>query len=260
MLNNKTLLPFSTLSSCPAISHLAFADDVVIFINGSKSSLNVLMNFLAAYEVESGHCINKSKSCFIVSEKVAATRIQTVADVTGYSQKSLPIKYLGCQLFVGRKKIVYFNDIVFKLEKKLAGWKGNLLSSGGRLILIKHVLQSLPVHILAAFDPPKAIINRMEAIFANFFGGQREEGQKFHWVNWRKCCLPTEEGGLGVRGFEDICSAFAYKLWWNLRINQYLWAYFMHGKYVKQKHLLDCQKPTACSSTWSRVMKVKKAS
>lgn len=95
--------------------------------------------------------------------------MQTVAEITGCSKKTLPIKYLGCQLFVGRKKTAYFNEIIFKLEKKLAGWKGKLLTSGGRLTLIKHVLQSLPVHILADFDPPKAIINRVEAIFDHFF-------------------------------------------------------------------------------------------
>lgn len=57
MLQSKAILPFSTPSSCHAVSHLAFADDVVIFTNGTRNSLVALMNFLDAYEVESGHCI-----------------------------------------------------------------------------------------------------------------------------------------------------------------------------------------------------------
>lgn len=46
MLQNKVLLTFSTPSNCPAISHLAFADDVVTFTNGARNSLTALMDFL----------------------------------------------------------------------------------------------------------------------------------------------------------------------------------------------------------------------
>lgn len=86
-------------------------------------------------------------------------------------------------------------DIVQKVEKKLAGWKGKLLAPCGRLILIKHVLQCVPLHILA--EPPKTIISRIESIIANFFWGTSEEGSKYHWVKWMSC-FPMNEGGLGI--------------------------------------------------------------
>ena len=72
---------------------------MIIFVNGSTVSLARIMQFLSKYEEESGHAINKSKSCFIVSEKMAANRVQSIATATGFVQKKLPIKYLGCLLF-----------------------------------------------------------------------------------------------------------------------------------------------------------------
>ena len=42
----RTVQPFHSPRGCPLISHLLFADDTVIFTNGSSKSLSTLMNFL----------------------------------------------------------------------------------------------------------------------------------------------------------------------------------------------------------------------
>ena len=136
------------------------------------------------------------------------------------------------------------------MKKKLAGWKGRLLSHGGRLILIKRVLQILPTHIFAAFTPPKSIINRLERIMANFFWGKGEGGLKYHWVKWDDCCRPTKEGGIGLRKFEDICSAFAVKSWWNLRTSDSLWSSFMRQKYCSKLHPSECIQSATVSTSW----------
>lgn len=117
-----------------------------------------------------GILLTRAKVVIIVGDKLPASRSQVIAHITGFSRKSLPTKYLGCMLFSGRKKISYFGDMVAKIEKKLAGWKGKLLTTGGRLALIKHVLQSVSIHILTAFDRPKAVFQRLESFFLISFG------------------------------------------------------------------------------------------
>lgn len=153
----------------------------------TKCSLQQLIGFLGLYEEESesGQLINKDKSCYIV----------IVLEVTGFKRRNLPVKYLGCSLFTGRKQIDYFNDLLKKFEKKLAGWKAEILSTGGRITLIKHVLQSLSLYNVAALDPPKTVLNRIEGICANFLWGEGDNGFKYHWVGWKKCCYPFQEGG-----------------------------------------------------------------
>lgn len=63
-----------------------------------------------------------------------------------------------------------------KVDKKVTGWKSNLISHGGSLILIKHVLQNILIHIFDAFNLLKSVITITEADFANFFRGIEIEG------------------------------------------------------------------------------------
>ncbi|KAG5580316.1 hypothetical protein H5410_050943 [Solanum commersonii] len=78
--------------------------------------------------------------------------------ITGFRQKEGPITYLGCPLFVGRPRIIYFSDLINKFLCRIIGWQTRLLSYGGRAILIKHVLQSLPIHLLSAVTPPSTVL------------------------------------------------------------------------------------------------------
>lgn len=48
-------------------------------------------------------------------------------------------KYLGLPPLVGRGKKKAFKCIKEQVGKKIAGWKGNMLSNAGREILIKAV-------------------------------------------------------------------------------------------------------------------------
>ncbi|CAA7390411.1 unnamed protein product [Spirodela intermedia] len=78
--------------------------------------------------------------------------IRRIQGLTGFSHGHLPFEYLGCLIFLGRRCIHYFDALVGKLRKKLAGWKLQLLSPGGRIQLIHHVLMSMPLHLLAVHE------------------------------------------------------------------------------------------------------------
>lgn len=124
----------------------------------------------------------------------------------------MPIEYLGYTLYKGRKKIQYFGDIIAKTEKKLAGWKTRLLSHGSRIVLIKHVLQSIPIYILVAVDLPKVVLHIIDQICSNFLWGEGRFGLKHQWIRWDQFCLPTVEGAISVRSMQDVNKAFGMKL------------------------------------------------
>ncbi|CAH9063177.1 unnamed protein product [Cuscuta epithymum] len=56
-----SILPFSVARDTPIISHLAFADDLFIFLNGSSSSLREFRIFLEAYQEATG--LQEAYSC-----------------------------------------------------------------------------------------------------------------------------------------------------------------------------------------------------
>ena len=70
---------------------------------------------------------------------------------------SLPMKYLGMLLGTSFKTASIWNPILEKMEKKLSGWKHLYLSKGGRLMLLKSTLSSLPTYFLSLFTIPKAV-------------------------------------------------------------------------------------------------------
>ena len=54
-------------------------------------------------------------------------------------------KYLGLPSLVGRNKKASFNYIKERIWRKIQGWKEKLLSQVGRDILIKTVVQAIPI-------------------------------------------------------------------------------------------------------------------
>nr|XP_009782874.1 PREDICTED: uncharacterized protein LOC104231558 [Nicotiana sylvestris] len=111
---------------------------------------------------------------------------------------------------------------------------GKLLSVGGRAVLISHVLQSMPMHLLSAVNPPNYVINRLHRLFAQFFWSSSVGGTSRHWASWNTLCMPVEEGGIGFRSLHDVAKALFSKLWWNFRTKQSLWSSFVCQKYCKK--------------------------
>ena len=56
-----------------------------------------------------------------------------------------------------------------KMQSKLAGWKSKMLSVGGRLILIKHVLAAIPLHSYVVLEPSKSVMHQIERLMSHFF-------------------------------------------------------------------------------------------
>jgi len=95
-LDTGVLSPFYLPYGCLKISHLAFADDVVIFLNGSKRNLRLLMGFLEDYQKCSGQLINNRKSSFYTSSFSNQQYAAKVTYITGFVPSTFPMTYLGC--------------------------------------------------------------------------------------------------------------------------------------------------------------------
>jgi len=107
----------------PQINHLSFADDIIIFTSERKHSLKLIMKTLAIYEQTSGQLINKAKSHFLLPSNAFRTTSDIIKKYTGFHQKEAPITYLGCPLFIGRPRIIYFSEMVNKVVNRITGWQ-----------------------------------------------------------------------------------------------------------------------------------------
>lgn len=155
---------------------------------------------MARYEAATGQMVNKSKSAFVISKHCPIQHVRMVTHLTVINQGSLPMRYLGYMLFKGRRTTSIFRYLIDSIHKRLMGWSGKFLSPGGRLLLIKHVLSSIPIHIFAALEPPLGIISAAEKNFSIFFWGSDDAGRrKRSWRAWSSITYPIDENGLGLR-------------------------------------------------------------
>lgn len=225
------LVPYKSGRNDLHISHLLYADDVLIFTNGSTRSLNALMTLLHSYERSSGQLVSLEKSGYYLGSK-AERHSGQITHITGISRKEFPFNYLGVPMFSGRPKIIYFEHLVEKIHKAIAGWKARVLSFGGRLTLIKSVLLSFPVYTLASSVVPQAVIHRINRLMAQFLWNIHGE-TRTHWVSWESVCTPIEAGGLGIRSIELIREALHAKLIWMILSSSSLWARYARSKFFR---------------------------
>lgn len=86
---------FSHSRGASAITHLMYADDLVIFANAGKKSIRELKKVLCLYESWSGQKINKEKTAIFFSENCSvAWKGERLRD-TSFKEGQFPITYLG---------------------------------------------------------------------------------------------------------------------------------------------------------------------
>ncbi|XP_071927455.1 uncharacterized protein [Coffea arabica] len=259
-LNNLALhsgfVGFRLPHACPSITHLAFADDVLIFANGSSHSLKAIMQVLQMYQRCSGQLINVQKSCYLVHPSLSLARRRVIERITSFTCHSFPIRYLGFPLYYGRCKTSYFGEVCQSILGRIMTWKSRLLSFGGKIVLIKHVLASMPLHLLSASIIPAKVFRTIENALSTFLWRSSSDLSKYHWIRWSRMCYPVEEGGVGFRRLQDVYRAFSFKLWWNFRKGMSLWSQFMKAKYCRRKHPCQVEIKATDSALWKRMVNV----
>ncbi|KAL0920848.1 hypothetical protein M5K25_007863 [Dendrobium thyrsiflorum] len=201
--------------------------------------------------------INESKSSFFTSKSFSAPKINKIVFITHFTHQHLPFKYLGAPIFQGLKKSYLFDDIMKKMCEKISSWEFHFLSYGGRLTILKSVLNSMAFHLFQVIKPNVETVVRFERLLNKFFWGTRNDVKRMHWTSWIKLCGPLKEGGLGCKSIADSITVSSLKMWWNFRKNQSLWAKFMNFKYCKGKHPICCFYKNGDSMVWKRLCSIR---
>ncbi|CAH9110409.1 unnamed protein product [Cuscuta epithymum] len=105
-----------------SVTHLCFADDILVFLNGEARSIQNFKSFLGLYQKASGQAINFDKSSFGCG-KTSLARIRNLERLLGMTKLSFPMKYLGASLHKGINRKNYCNGIHQSFDKKLSTWK-----------------------------------------------------------------------------------------------------------------------------------------
>ncbi|XP_027103014.1 uncharacterized protein [Coffea arabica] len=132
-----------------------------------------------------------------MSTRATEEYLGMVATKLQFQQQHLPFTYLGAPISRGKSRCLLFYAIVARIRDRLCHWSSRLLSSWGKLILLRHVLIFMPMFLLQVLDPPQAVLAKLGRICNSFLWDKDIRSKSIHWVSWEKLCYPTEEGGLG---------------------------------------------------------------
>ena len=92
--------------------------------------------------------MSSSKSIVYFSPNVSVNLRSTLCDVLGFHSTPNLGKYLGFPLkHVGFSSQDYSYNIIERVHAKLAGWKANLLSFAGRVVLSQVTISAIPSYI-----------------------------------------------------------------------------------------------------------------
>ncbi|XP_026429840.1 uncharacterized protein LOC113326302 [Papaver somniferum] len=95
----------------PAINHLFFADDCLIFTQASLSSVNNLLQLLQEFISQFGQVINSDKSSVYFSKSVNPEVASAFTHFLGIKTMNAKGMYLGSPLIFGYYKQESFKDI-----------------------------------------------------------------------------------------------------------------------------------------------------
>lgn len=71
-----------------------------------------------------------------------------------------------------------------RVEKKMSGWKGSLLSMGDRLILVETCLSNVPSYMMSLLRIPKGVKKKLDFFRARLLWQEDKGKKKYHLVNW----------------------------------------------------------------------------
>ncbi|KAJ0094336.1 hypothetical protein Patl1_15029 [Pistacia atlantica] len=209
--------------------------------------------YLSCWELIKEDVLDAAKDFFSVHYVSPKRMLMRAA---GFVEGKFPFTYLGVPMVSGRLTSRHLEPLVEQVRRRIAGWKSKLLSQGGRLTLMKHVLTCMSTHLLAVLNVPMKVFSRLNSLMATFFWGDTNGKQKMKWCAWDRICKPYKEGGLGIRNFHEVQRALHMKFAWRLVTVDNLWTKFFRAKYVKQGHIFLAETRRNASRFWKSIMKV----
>ncbi|KAJ9568063.1 hypothetical protein OSB04_004029 [Centaurea solstitialis] len=158
-------------------------------------------------------------------ESSAPLEIARVTSSLGCKEGKIPFMYPGLPMRTSISKEASWNCLYEKFQNKLSGWKGLILSVGGKLTLCKLVALVFACCHLKSIEETSLGVQVITTT--------RCRG----WLNWDKVITGINKGGLSIGSLKDHNVVLLAKWWWWFRVeNETLWKSIIlaiHGDFGK---------------------------
>ncbi|XP_020271890.1 uncharacterized protein LOC109847053 [Asparagus officinalis] len=244
MLKDDNLFKYHPKCSKLKISHLFFADDLLLFCKADLYSIARLKECLSDFSCVSGLETNPSK-CSIYMSGIGDDLKAQICALLNFSEGVLPVRYLGVPLISKRLSYMDCSPLINKISAQFQNWqKKKTLSYAGRLELIKTVILGIQNFWTSNYVLPVKVLEKIDSLCAQFLWNH-----KIHLISWSAVCQSKEHRGLGIYSAREWNLAAAMKLLWMIHLKKdLLWIKWIHGHYLKQSNIWRVQ--TRINDSW----------
>ena len=197
----------------PLITYLSFADDVLIFFDGTADSLKGILDILEDFRQISGLKINWQKSELFL-DGGSSSHCRDLANEMGIAQGALPLRYLGIPLAPKKMTRTDFQPLLVKIAARFSSWTVKHLSFVGRFQLIQAVIYSTISFWASIFIIPSECIGILKRMCNAFLRNVAPNSARGAKIAWDSVCTPKEAGALGLKRLADWNRVLGLKLIW----------------------------------------------
>ena len=168
----------------PTITNLLFADDSLILMKANQQNAETLKSILDLYCAASGQMVSVEKSSIFFSPNTSGDIREQICSILNIMIEALNDKYLGLPAHVGLDKTDCFQYLIDRIVMRISGWKEKLLSTGGKEVLLKSVVQAIPTYAMSVFKIPKKNCKGITDEMSHFWWGDDDNQRRMHWMAW----------------------------------------------------------------------------
>ncbi|XP_074266782.1 uncharacterized protein LOC141590068 [Silene latifolia] len=236
------------------LTHLIFADDLLVFTRGDLPSIQAVDVCLDMFASFSGLRVNPLKSNLYfggVSPQIKSL----ILAATGYVEGAFPVRYLGIPLFSARLTQQMFVPLLEKIRSKINHWANHLLSYAGKCALVNSVIFGLQNFWGASVLLPKGVVKKINKLCKDFLWGIGDGQRKMVFKSWRSLCCPLVEGGINIK--EVLSWNKCLMLDWIRKIelnSPTIWVRWINAYVLKGVSVWDFQITPAFSWSWHSII------
>ncbi|XP_062100629.1 uncharacterized protein LOC133806538 [Humulus lupulus] len=240
-----------------ALTHLCFADDLLLFCKGDYVSATLLLRAFKLFENSSGLKANIGKSV-VYGTGMDTHSFERIVDISGFQKSLLPFKYLGMKICLKRLTRADCDCLVDKMTKRIKVWSSRNLSYAGRIVLINSVLLSINSFSSQIIILPKMVVQKINQVCRAFLWKSSEMLNGLGNVSWEVVCKTNKEGGLGFKdiGLWNLC-AIGKHVWDITMKKDNLWVKWVNSVYIKNDDWWNHIAPNDASWYWKRIVQTK---
>ena len=153
------------------ISHLMFADDVVLFAKATLDQARVVRDRMDRFCSTSGQKISTHKASIYFSLNIGDEAMNQICNVLSMPRTNDFGKYFGVPTTNGRVTKAMYHEVIARVDRKLTSWKAKCLSLAGHATLIHAAVIAIPAYTMQTTKIPRSVCDEVDRKMRKFLLG-----------------------------------------------------------------------------------------